>query len=120
MRLSSFALLAGVAGVTQAQSLDKDAINSKKATTFNGVKVPPLLEITPNNFEEELTKTKYLMVKHYRYFPPLFFQSLHETDTRQPILPTLHRLCSDLPNPLRVLLHVASRSDSRYKLHRIL
>lgn len=67
MRLSPFALLAGAAALTQAQSLNKDAMSSKKATTFNGVTVPPLLEITPSNFEDELKQTKYLMVKHYRY-----------------------------------------------------
>lgn len=67
MRLSPLALLAGIPVLSRAQSLDPDAINSKKATTFNGVTVPPLLEITPSNFEEELKKTKLLMVKHYRY-----------------------------------------------------
>jgi hypothetical protein len=34
------------------------------STTFNGVEVPPLKDLTPENFEE-LTKNGYWFVKHY-------------------------------------------------------
>lgn len=72
MRLSPFALLAGAVALAQAQSLSfgKDAASAKKSTTFNGVTVPPLLELNPSNFDDEMKQTKYLMVKHYRYFSP--------------------------------------------------
>lgn len=36
-------------------------------TLFNGVKVPPMLEITPDTFEKEKSASKYLLIKHYRY-----------------------------------------------------
>lgn len=119
MRLSPFALLAGAAALTRAQSLNKEAMNSKKATTFNGVTVPPLLEITPSNFEDELKQTKYLMVKHYRY-AQLSNSAKSPTDLLQSVLPALHRLRSDIPDPLRVLLHLASRFHCRYEFYRIL
>lgn len=67
MRLSPFAFLAGAAALVRGQSLDENYVTTKKPTVFNDVTVPPLLELTPLNFEEEVTKTKYLMVKHYRY-----------------------------------------------------
>lgn len=65
MRWSSLALLAGSASVASAQSMEKDT-TSKKASQFNGKPVPALLEITPNNWAIERSKTKYLVVKHYR------------------------------------------------------
>ena len=37
-----------------------------EATYFNSQKVPPLLELTPDNFEDELKKSKFLLIKHYR------------------------------------------------------
>jgi protein disulfide-isomerase len=66
MRLSPFAFLAGVATVSRAQSLDPDTSDSSKATVFDGITVPPLLQLTPANFDEEIKKTRYLVIKHYR------------------------------------------------------
>ena len=40
---------------------------TKENTYFNGKKVPPLIEFTPDNFETEVKATKYTFIKHYRY-----------------------------------------------------
>ncbi|KAL2263776.1 hypothetical protein VTK26DRAFT_5183 [Humicola hyalothermophila] len=37
----------------------------REPTFFNGKKVPPLLELTQNNWETERKASKYLLVKHY-------------------------------------------------------
>jgi protein disulfide-isomerase len=63
MRLSPLAILAGVA----ARGLAEEETNPVKPSTFNGKTVPPLKELTPANWEEEIKKSKFLMVKHYRY-----------------------------------------------------
>ena len=41
-------------------------------TKFNDVSIPPLIELTPDNWEKESKSSKWLMVKHYRYLgrPP--------------------------------------------------
>ncbi|KAF4993570.1 hypothetical protein FDECE_13366 [Fusarium decemcellulare] len=62
MRLSPLALLAGLPAFAWAE----DSINPvTEPTTFNGIKVPPFLELSPANLEEELKKSKFLMVKHF-------------------------------------------------------
>lgn len=63
MRLSPLAILAGLA----ARGLAEEEANPVKPSTFNGKTVPPLKELTPANWEEEIKKNKFLMVKHYRY-----------------------------------------------------
>lgn len=65
MRLSSFALLLGAStlGAAEGNSADTDA----ETTTFNGQEVPPLLELTPDNFDEISKSTKNVIVKYYRY-----------------------------------------------------
>lgn len=35
-------------------------------TTFDGIEVPPMINLTPKNFDEYLNHSKYLFVKHYR------------------------------------------------------
>lgn len=47
--------------VTRAGS-EKDA--KSISTTFNGVEVPPMRELTPDNFQD-LTKEGYWFVKHF-------------------------------------------------------
>lgn len=66
MRRSLLALVAGATAFVGAQSLSKDPDTTKENTYFNLLKVPPLLELTPKNWEAELKKTKFLVVKHYR------------------------------------------------------
>ncbi|KAH6958313.1 hypothetical protein DER45DRAFT_483909 [Fusarium avenaceum] len=80
MRLSPLAILAGLA----ARGLAEEEANPVKPSTFNGKTVPPLKELTPANWEEEIKKNKFLMVKHYspyckhctRFAPT--FQTLYE------------------------------------------
>lgn len=69
MRLFKLTLLFGAAALAVAQSPDVDEEEEEPAredTYFNGKKVPPMLELTPDNWEKEHKATKYLMVKHYR------------------------------------------------------
>lgn len=44
-----------------------DETQTKENTYFNGKKVPPLIEFTPDNFETEVKATKFTIIKHYRY-----------------------------------------------------
>jgi protein disulfide-isomerase len=69
MRLPSFALLLGAATLGAAQALDAETGNDpmQENTYFNGKKVPPLLELTELNFDEEIKKTTYTVVKYFRY-----------------------------------------------------
>lgn len=59
------ALLASAAALARGQLMDRDT-TGKKTTVFDDIKVPPLLELTPANWETEKVKTKFLLVKHYR------------------------------------------------------
>jgi protein disulfide-isomerase len=67
MRLSPSILLAGAASLLATPALAKPKV--PKPTVFNGITVQPLFELTPANYEEEIKKTKYTLVKHYRYRP---------------------------------------------------
>jgi protein disulfide-isomerase len=69
MRLSILSLLAGAAALVAAEALgdsntDKDAA---KDTTFDSKPVPPLIELTPSNWAEQVNKTRWFLVKHFRY-----------------------------------------------------
>ncbi len=64
MRLFNLSLLFGAAALVAADSLDDE--EPREATVFNGQTVPPLLELTPDNWEKEHKASKYLLVKHYR------------------------------------------------------
>jgi protein disulfide-isomerase len=69
MRLSSLLPFVGLAAVTVAAAdakAEANADDSEKPTTFDGIEVPPLINLTPKNFDEHLNATKYLYVKHYR------------------------------------------------------
>ncbi len=65
MRLSPSVLLAGAATLLAAPALAKPRV--PKPTVFNGITVQPFLDLTPANYEEEIKKTKYILVKHFRY-----------------------------------------------------
>ena len=60
MRLLQLALLAVSTVVAAAEE------EETKPTTFDGVTVPPLMDLTPSNWAEEVNKTQFLVVKHYR------------------------------------------------------
>lgn len=64
MRFSPLAVLAGLTAFAYAEEETNPVTDP---TTFNGVSVPPLLELSPTTWEEELKKNKFLMVKHFRY-----------------------------------------------------
>jgi protein disulfide-isomerase len=65
MRFLNLSLLFGAAALVAADSFYDDEA-PREATVFNGVTVPPMLELTPANWEEEHKVSKYLLVKHYR------------------------------------------------------
>jgi protein disulfide-isomerase len=65
MRLLNLSLLFGAAAWAVAESPEADE-DVRETTYFNGKKVPPMLELTPHNWEKERKASKYLMVKHYR------------------------------------------------------
>ncbi|KAG6366662.1 hypothetical protein INS49_000841 [Diaporthe citri] len=76
MRFSSLAwglLLGATARVAAQDDFEDDEIPEDKSletTTFDGIKVPPMLELTPDNFEAEIKKSKYMLVKHYSPYCP--------------------------------------------------
>lgn len=62
-------LLGAVASVAAQDAEDDDEIPadySQETTDFDGKKVPPLLELTPDTFDKEIKASKYMLVKHYR------------------------------------------------------
>jgi protein disulfide-isomerase len=68
MRLILLPLLFGAAVWAAAASSDSsDEEGAGENTYFNGIKVPPMLELTQDNWEEEYKSSQWLMVKHYRY-----------------------------------------------------
>ncbi|KAI1491657.1 thioredoxin-like protein [Biscogniauxia mediterranea] len=72
MRLRSLALWLSAAALGAAQLVGPgaDNIQDKENTYFNGKKVPPLLELTPDNFDKEVRSTKYMVVKYFSPFCP--------------------------------------------------
>ncbi|KAH8173086.1 thioredoxin domain-containing protein [Sarocladium implicatum] len=84
MRFLSLALLAGAALLGRAQKMSLEDDPKKENTYFDAKRVPPLLELTPSNWEEEVNQTKFLMVKHYSPYCPHCidfaptFQTLYE------------------------------------------
>ncbi|RFU75969.1 disulfide isomerase [Trichoderma arundinaceum] len=68
MRLTSFTLLSGLAAFgllgSSAAADDEDSSVPEK-TYFDSLPVPPLIDLTPDNFEKEASQTKWLFVKHY-------------------------------------------------------
>ncbi|KAL2158921.1 hypothetical protein VTH06DRAFT_2951 [Thermothelomyces fergusii] len=86
MRLFDLTFLFGAAALVAAQSpdVDDDEEPLKETTYFNGRAVPPMLELTPDNWDKELKASKFLMVKHYSPYCPHCidyaptFQTLYE------------------------------------------
>lgn len=62
-------LLGAVANVAAQDAEDDDEIPadySQETTEFDGKKVPPIKELTPDTFATEIKSSKYMLVKHYR------------------------------------------------------
>jgi protein disulfide-isomerase len=76
-------LLLGAAAVAHAASSDKDD-DLPEPTHFNGIEVPPMIELTPENFVDSVESTKYMLIKHYSPYCPHCidyaptFQTLYE------------------------------------------
>lgn len=70
MRLSNFSLLFGAAAllVSAAPDGNEDTQTpfTEESTIFNQKKVPPLTELSPNNWEKERKGSKWVIVKHFR------------------------------------------------------
>lgn len=68
MRLASLALFLGAAalGATQAIGAADTQDPEHENTYFNKQKVPPLLELTSDNYEKEFGLSKNLVVKFFR------------------------------------------------------
>ncbi|KAL2024548.1 hypothetical protein VTK56DRAFT_7591 [Thermocarpiscus australiensis] len=66
MRLFNFSLLLGAAALALASPPEVDEDDApRESTYFNGKKVPPMLELTPDNWEKEIRASRFLMVKHF-------------------------------------------------------
>lgn len=72
MRLSTIALFLGASalGAAQANGAETDPDPERENTVFNGQSVPPLLELTPDNFEKETKASKNLVVKYFSPWCP--------------------------------------------------
>lgn len=117
MRLTSSTLLSGLAAFglfgSFVAAADEDS-KAPKETYFDSLPVPPLVELTPKNFEEVANQTKWLLVKHYRYnttaSPPSRIAAIYELESLanllQPLLPPLPGVRPDIPDCIRVLLHI--------------
>lgn len=59
MRPLHFALVASSALVAWAEKATE--------TLFDGVSVPEFIELTPTTWDDEMKKSKFIMVKHFRF-----------------------------------------------------
>lgn len=68
MRLASLALLfsAVTSGIAQAIGSETADDPERENTYFNGKRVPPLLELTADNFDDEAKTSKFLVVKYFK------------------------------------------------------
>lgn len=70
MRLSLLSLLFGAATVavaTESLNTATEEDPNKENTYFNQIKVPPILELTPDNYAKAIKASKWLLVKNFRY-----------------------------------------------------
>ena len=67
MRLFNLSVLLGAATLAATVSAaDSDDDSVRESTYFNSKKVPPMVELTPENWAKEAKESKWLLVKHYR------------------------------------------------------
>lgn len=106
MRFSPLATLAGLSAFVLADEV-KNPVS--EPSVFNGKTVPPLLELTPANWEEQAKKNKFMMVKHFRYvglgmgYVRYTYKSSVPTASTVPGSPRLSRLStnSTIPRSLK-------------------
>lgn len=68
MRLSLLSLLFGAATVavaTESLNTATEEDPNKENTYFNQIKVPPILELTPDNYAKAIKASKWLLVKNF-------------------------------------------------------
>ncbi|KAI2607101.1 thioredoxin-like protein [Hypoxylon fragiforme] len=72
MRLASLALFLSAAVLGSAQAVGSETYDNpdRENTYFNNKRVPPILELTADNFEKEVKLTKFLVVKYYSPYCP--------------------------------------------------
>ncbi|KAL7628011.1 hypothetical protein AAE478_002207 [Parahypoxylon ruwenzoriense] len=72
MRLASLALLLSAAALGTAQAIGAETSDSpdRENTYFNGKRVPPLLELTADNFDDEVKLSEFLVVKYFSPYCP--------------------------------------------------
>lgn len=68
MRLASLALFLSAAVLGSAQAIGAETSDDpdRENTYFNGKRVPPLLELTADNFDKEIKASKFVVVKYFR------------------------------------------------------
>jgi protein disulfide-isomerase len=67
MRFLPLLFLLGASAVGPALAIDQDEDPSRENTYFDGVMVPPTLDLTPDTFEKEIKRSRWMVVKHFRY-----------------------------------------------------
>ncbi|KXJ85809.1 thioredoxin [Microdochium bolleyi] len=72
MRLGSLALLLGISALGAAQAIGAEDTQDpeRENTYFNTQKVPPMLELTTDNFDKELSLSKNMVVKFFSPWCP--------------------------------------------------
>ncbi|KAI1102374.1 thioredoxin-like protein [Jackrogersella minutella] len=70
--LASLALFLSAAALGTAQAIGAETSDSpdQENTYFNGKRVPPLLELNPDNFDKEVKLSKFLVVKYFSPYCP--------------------------------------------------
>lgn len=67
MRLLPLSLLFWAASALAADvEYDEEEYPVLETTYFNGVAVPPLLDLTPQTWDQELNSSRWLMVKFFK------------------------------------------------------
>ncbi|PHH81338.1 hypothetical protein CDD82_999 [Ophiocordyceps australis] len=69
MRLKALLLVVSAAVLGKAQSVE-GGDSETKPTTFNSITVPPILQLSPANWREEIKKSRLLLVKHFSPYCP--------------------------------------------------
>jgi hypothetical protein len=121
MRLLSVSLLLALCGATIANTLEKrtegEASDSDtvKPTVFNGVEVPPMIQIVGQDFNTTV-KEGWWLVKHHSYVTELRPKSILLT-TFQPLVRPLQTHCPSIPNSLRILLHFHTYFHRNHSTH---
>ena len=60
-------LFGAAAFVWGKEATENEKDPERENTYFDGKKVPPILQLTPDDFEKQVNASKYMLIKHYRY-----------------------------------------------------